>query len=604
MSEVDELVDRFMLITNIKDRDVAVNILNITNWDLEEAVLYHIDSQEMSKMEETTDQKKKNGMLGKEEVVEHARNADRKNCSRSKKNGKAQKNDEGGVRESKKRKEKELGEKRRHKEKKSERSSKEERSPITSVGEDNSEEMESEEKIENTNKENEKIKRETTFLGILKPVVSLISPFFRNFGNFISVILNFLGAFLLSAYTENDFNSHYERKYGAFHVSFFKGSFKKAVLEAKKSSKLLVIYCHLELERNHFCEHIFTDPKAKDFIDANFIVFADSATCAKAPVIKMMMTKISFPALLVAIPLEDTNVKVLKYVNGHPSVPQVIDMLTACIEHMYLMEETLGREQNVSRGVSQNGNINLGTNHAHLHSMNNVGSSGLGNYFPNIMTDHKINSNITANTELGKVGGKVGQTAYSNESRNGLVKRNVGNTGTGINVRTNRNTHVTYRTEDVERNIRDRLIREEQDREYQEALLMDQMKEEKRKEEQRLKRLKSDVKKDIKEERKIKSKNFSLKINEGEQITKICSRFPNGKRIQRNFSVEHTVKNIYEWVEYSEFLEKDITVPYKFELICGHSKKVLEKNEKRIKDFDLIPNAILNVKSLDTSDEE
>lgn len=599
---VDETIDKFMLITDTEDRNVAVDILNISNWDLEEAVLYYFESQEVSNMENSDGPEKTNQLLGEEEtVVEREDSFDHKDLNKDFKNDRAQQT-EGDLLEEEGEEQKELRGKSIHKEKKDETLCTEKQTETgIKLVEENNERRKSEENIENTNKENEKIKRETTFLGILRPVVSLVSPLFKNVGNLIAVILKFLGAFLLSTYTANDFISSYERKYGTFHVNFFKGSFKKAVLEAKQSGKLLVIYCHMETEGNYFCERIFTDPKAKDFIDANFIVYADYVTCAKVPVIKMMRTKIAFPALLVVMPLEESNVKLLKYMNERPSVSHIIDMLTGCIEYIYLTDDTLS-EQHILEEDFQNGNVNLRRNGAELHSVSPLGG-GLGSSFVNRKRDPNVSSTNPVNAELGRVGQHLGQTAPSNDSRSGLVKRNV-SSAMGINLRTNRTAHITFRAENIERNITDRLIREEQDREYQEALLIDQMKEEQKKEEERLKRLKSDVKKDIKEDRKKRSQNFQLKINEGESTTKICSRFPNGKRIQRDFSVEHTIQNIYEWVECSEFLEKDITVPYKFELICSHSKMVLEKNDKPIKDFDLIPNAILNVKSLDSSDEE
>ncbi|SBT34324.1 conserved Plasmodium protein, unknown function [Plasmodium ovale wallikeri] len=90
-----------------------------------------------------------------------------------------------------------------------------------------------------------------------------------------------------------------------------------------------------------------------------------------------------------------------------------------------------------------------------------------------------------------------------------------------------------------------------------------------------------------------------------EKIEKTNFVLPNGIKIQNNFSLNHTIENIYDWAECCEYLEdNNITIPYKFELICGHTKSVLYNTKRKIKDFDLYPNAVLNMKSLDSSDEE
>ncbi|CRG96898.1 UBX domain, putative, partial [Plasmodium gallinaceum] len=150
----------------------------------------------------------------------------------------------------------------------------------------------------------------------------------------------------------------------------------------------------------------------------------------------------------------------------------------------------------------------------------------------------------------------------------------------------------------------DRLIREEQDREYQEALKKDKLIEEQKKKKENEKLKKTQYKKEIKKKREENCKKFPLSIKENEQVTEISIRLSNGTRIQNKFSVNHTIEDIYEWAECCEFLEENIKIPYKFELICGHSKSILQKVKNKIKEFDLYPNAVLNLKSLDTSDEE
>ncbi|ETW36618.1 hypothetical protein PFAG_02613 [Plasmodium falciparum Santa Lucia] len=157
------------------------------------------------------------------------------------------------------------------------------------------------------------------------------------------------------------------------------------------------------------------------------------------------------------------------------------------------------------------------------------------------------------------------------------------------------------------KNYRDRLIREEQDREYQEALRKDRLKEEEKKKKENEKLVKIQEKNKIKNERKEKTKKFPLCISSNEQIAKICIRLPNGIRIQNNFGLSNTLQDIYEWAECSEFLQpqnQKVIIPYKFQLICSLTKWNVQRTSEQIKNFDLYPNAIFNMKSLDTSDEE
>ncbi|ETB60023.1 hypothetical protein, variant 1 [Plasmodium yoelii 17X] len=161
---------------------------------------------------------------------------------------------------------------------------------------------------------------------------------------------------------------------------------------------------------------------------------------------------------------------------------------------------------------------------------------------------------------------------------------------------------------------RDRLLREEQDREYQEALKKDKaiLEEKKKKENEKLLKIekKKNYIKDIKNKRNEKSKKFPLNIESNDKITKILLRLPNGIKVQNHFSNNHTLRDIYDWAECCDILESDQTkkqnihIPYKFELICGHTKYVLKNSTDPIKDFDLYPNAVLNMKSLDQSDNE
>lgn len=176
------------------------------------------------------------------------------------------------------------------------------------------------------------------------------------------------------------------------------------------------------------------------------------------------------------------------------------------------------------------------------------------------------------------------------------------------------NMKKASQSKEEDKTYTDRLLREEQDREYQEALRQDQLRaeekrrqeEEKKKKEEEKKKMMSQ-KKDVKLSRRERARRFPLPIKSNEKATRICVRLPNGMKIQSNFSLNHTVEDVYEWAECAEFLRPDargikggeITVPLRFQLICGHTKDVLQRTRETLGEFDLYPSAVLNMKSLD-----
>ncbi|SBT71127.1 UBX domain, putative [Plasmodium malariae] len=405
----------------------------------------------------------------------------------------------------------------------------------------------------------EKIER-TNFLYILNHIGRIICPLFKNICNIITTCFKLLSTYILSSDKENTFTMYYENMYGEKHVNFFKGTLSEAINKSKKEEKLLLVYLHIENnESSYFCNSVFNNEDIKLFFDENCILYAQDISTGDIKELSDIMNVFILPQISIILTCYVKEYKELSIIYGTPDISHIINCVTHCIEQMQMKKENINNLKN--------------------------------------------------------------------------------------------------------KNYNDRLIREEQDREYQEALRKDKLKEEEKKKKENEKFNKLELKKDIKKKRQEKINKFPLPIKENEQVTKICIRLPNGIKIQNNFSVNHTLEDVYDWAECYEFLadrnsstsntnsnsscnqnnnsnsscnknnnsnsscnknnnsnsscnknnnsscntvggNNSVSIPYKFELICGHTKSVLQKTKNKIKEYDLYPNAVLNMKSKDSSDEE
>ncbi|GAW80412.1 hypothetical protein, conserved [Plasmodium gonderi] len=416
----------------------------------------------------------------------------------------------------------------------------------------------------------EKIER-ANFLHVLNQLGTLICPIFRNVCNLLSACFKLVSTYIVSSFESNNFSSYYEEKYGKKHVKFFKGSLSEAIKTSRQEEKLLLVYLHIENNESiYFCESIFKNEEIMCFFDSNCIFFSQDITKGDVKELGNTLNVFMLPQISVILTNHVKEFQELAIIYGTPTVNHIINTVSHGIEQMNMKKNNLKKIKN--------------------------------------------------------------------------------------------------------KNYTDRLIREEQDREYQEALKKDKLKveEKKKKEDEKLKKIQ--LKKNIKNGRKEKLKKFPLLIKENEKATKICIRLPNGVKIQNKFSLNHTLEDVYDWAECSEFLQtnsvkgtaengevggkgrnskmeekgqsskmeekgqsskmeekgqsskmeekgqsskmeekgqsskmeekKEFSIPFKFELVCGHTKVVLKREKKEIKDFDLYPSAVLNMKSLDSSDEE
>lgn len=152
----------------------------------------------------------------------------------------------------------------------------------------------------------------------------------------------------------------------------------------------------------------------------------------------------------------------------------------------------------------------------------------------------------------------------------------------------------------TDQQFEDRLLRQEQDREYQEALEMDRLREEERRrqeaeqrelqhleEEKRLQEQQCVEKLEaqrqaLQEQRRQKA--AALGAEDPEATARISLRLPAGQRIQRKFSPDALLGDVYDWAEVAAHLpenaEKGLEVPRRFVLkTCFPSRGLTEKEQ-------------------------
>ena len=166
-----------------------------------------------------------------------------------------------------------------------------------------------------------------------------------------------------------------------------------------------------------------------------------------------------------------------------------------------------------------------------------------------------------------------------------------------------------------------RTLREEQNREYEEALERDRMLEEERKqkleEERRIAQLEAE-----KQQARVEKLALSLKEKEAAMKrvevckpvvspTTIVVRLPGGIRIEKKFDKSEVVGTLYDWVLccgllHAHALEVSKTIhPGNFALSTSFPAKRLAELDSTLEQSDLVPNAVLSFTKVgDDSDDE
>jgi len=167
----------------------------------------------------------------------------------------------------------------------------------------------------------------------------------------------------------------------------------------------------------------------------------------------------------------------------------------------------------------------------------------------------------------------------------------------------------------TEQHSEDRMLRQDQDQEYEQALAMDRQRAEERKKEEEVRReaereeremeeaqqaiiKRSETEKFELESRRKKAAQKMVEEGTGEAYTaRIAMRLPAGQRVDRKFRPEDTLEAVYAWADCLAYLPeneaKALVVPMKFALKNSYPAKLLIEKDKTIQELQLSGASIL-----------
>ncbi|CAD7961413.1 unnamed protein product [Amoebophrya sp. A25] len=171
------------------------------------------------------------------------------------------------------------------------------------------------------------------------------------------------------------------------------------------------------------------------------------------------------------------------------------------------------------------------------------------------------------------------------------------------------------------RAVQDRLLRQEQDREYQEGLAKDREAEESRRREEEARQKAREEERQAQQQREQEAQELEAKRRKlatdivsnveaalvaaaDQPKTKIQVKFPTGQRVNRSFLQSHSLKDLFDWVESCEYSEASAPkVPSKFALSTSFPTKQLARSDETLKEAGLVPNCQILLQDLSDDDD-
>eukprot|EP00451_Oxyrrhis_marina_P023483 CAMPEP_0204345906 /NCGR_PEP_ID=MMETSP0469-20131031/26748_1 /ASSEMBLY_ACC=CAM_ASM_000384 /TAXON_ID=2969 /ORGANISM="Oxyrrhis marina" /LENGTH=435 /DNA_ID=CAMNT_0051331427 /DNA_START=23 /DNA_END=1330 /DNA_ORIENTATION=+ len=167
----------------------------------------------------------------------------------------------------------------------------------------------------------------------------------------------------------------------------------------------------------------------------------------------------------------------------------------------------------------------------------------------------------------------------------------------------------------------DRMLREEQDREYHEALEADRLKAEKGAEEARKRQdaeaaaqaaREAEAAKERDEEKRkerllVDFQASRYKSGDPEPRSRILMRLPGGQRVESSFRQSDTVQVLHDWASICAKLPenegKNFEVPPRFQLQTSYPKRELSDTSKTLKELDLVPDGTILLTVVEDDDD-
>ncbi len=155
-----------------------------------------------------------------------------------------------------------------------------------------------------------------------------------------------------------EFINSFNRKYGRDHLTFHTGSYFKALEEAKRELRFLMVYlhssCHQDTEK--FCSQTLASPALRDFlINMNVIVWACSVDTPEGYRVSQALRESSYPFLALIV-LRQSKMMVVGRVEGFVPAEPLVERLEMVIRdnEAYIVAASAERaERNINAEIRQ-----------------------------------------------------------------------------------------------------------------------------------------------------------------------------------------------------------------------------------------------------------
>ena len=155
-----------------------------------------------------------------------------------------------------------------------------------------------------------------------------------------------------------DFIDNFNRKYGRDHLPFHIGSYSKALEEAKRDLRFLLVYLHSpsHQDTDKFCSQTLASPVLRDFLaNMNVIVWACSVETPEGYRVSQALRESSYPFLALIV-LRQNRMMMVGRVEGHMPAETLVDRLEVVIRdnEAYIVAASAERaERNINAEIRQ-----------------------------------------------------------------------------------------------------------------------------------------------------------------------------------------------------------------------------------------------------------
>lgn len=125
------------------------------------------------------------------------------------------------------------------------------------------------------------------------------------------------------------FIDDFETRYGSVHPNFFPSSYQAAVVRAKETNKLLLVYLHSPIHEDtaKFCQNVLCNNNFINFVNENAIMWIGRVWDPEAFVLSSQLRTSAFPFMALLICPTNTSAQLVDRIQGEMGADALLDRL-------------------------------------------------------------------------------------------------------------------------------------------------------------------------------------------------------------------------------------------------------------------------------------